>query len=190
MATNLSETCHICKKKPTDPVASGCCRTTFCRNCLTGILHRRKPCPKCGNKNPLDKQISKYNVDLDVSCEEEECEWTGEWEELDAHQEICEFIEIECELCEQDVRRKDMSSHLAKDCPDKVELCPKNCGGSFKRKHLDNHLKECGKLPLMVDDLKVKQDHQQQSIDRTESSKYKIKKKQSMTNTLQLQLVS
>ena len=109
--------------------------------------------------------MSRYNVDLDVSCDAG-CGWVGEIETIDAHQQVCELVEIECELCEQFVRRKDMKGHLDHDCPEKVVPCPKKCGLCFTRNDITSHTKECGKLSSMVADLKTKQEQQQRSIDQ------------------------
>ena len=114
------------------------------------------------------KQNGIYNIVLGASCVEE-CDWTGDMEDLKTHQETCEFIDIECDRCEQDVKRKDMDKHLAQECPEQEAPCPKQCGKSLKRKELGNHVKLCGErkslaeLHSVVRNFGTKQGEQQQS---------------------------
>ena len=159
--------CKHCNKKATDPVLSACCRENFCKKCIEEINRSKRPCPKCGSRDPgcLEKQASIYDVDLDVSCDAG-CGWVGENEDIDAHREVCEFVEIKCDFCEKDMRRKDKKVHYDRDCPEKVVQCPKKCGLCFKRKDLDNHIRECGKTSLMMAELKAKIEQHQETIDQ------------------------
>ena len=114
------------------------------------------------------KQASIYNLVLDASCVEE-CSWKGDMEDLEVHQETCEFVDTKCDLCGQDVKRKDMDKHLTQQCPE--QEAPQ-CGKFFKRKEFDIHVDKCEQQKLSaeqlsaVTDLRTKQDNQHQNTDQ------------------------
>ena len=167
MSTDGSHrSCQLCKRKATEPVLSTCCRANFCKKCMTVIIQDKKPCPKCGSRDAgsLQTKASQYSVDLEVSCDAG-CGWVGEIDTINAHQQVWVLVEIECDVCEQDVKKKDMDKHF-QNCLEKLVSCPKKCGLCFKRKDLDSHIKECRKQALTVADLKTKQEQMQQSIDQ------------------------
>ena len=161
--STIDVSCQLCNDKAT--VLSICCKENFCKNCIEKIIQGEGPCPKCGCRVQgfLKEQPGESEIEVVLGS-------TPGLDEvrrvINDHQEVCEPDEVKCELCDQDVNRKDLKKHLDHDCPEKVVPCPKKCGLCFKRKDTDSHTKQCGKLSLMVADLKTKQEQLQQSIDQ------------------------
>ena len=100
--------CLICKEIPNPNFAIEvvCCGHLFCKNCIEKWLDEQSYCPICKKEikynNNLLKNIKENNKiifrlinQLKIKCPYE-CEWKGNWEELENHLKICLLSKKEC----------------------------------------------------------------------------------------------
>ncbi len=168
--------CKQCKHVSREPVLTECCNATMCKACAQGTQQDKKPCSNC--QKILDNYISYYKLQdkinvLTVCCSKKEpgCTWTGELQQFDAHsQNDCEYVDIECEKCKENVQKHNMHEHQTKLCPEReyscqycnfkdtykivteqhfevctlyILKCPNECGVTFERGDLEDHMKMC-----------------------------------------------
>lgn len=91
--------CPICKKVFNNPVLIECGHT-FCLECIKKHFKSSLKCPlkKCDYKQPQTKKFSRdltaYNLvmELEVSCSNEGCPWTGHLSDLTSHHNLCDKV--------------------------------------------------------------------------------------------------
>ena len=100
-----------------------------------------------------DKPLKRKINELKIHCTKFEagCDWVGELSSLTNHLESdgCGYIESSCtNKCGEELRRKDLATHLAQHCPLREYVC-RYCGteGTY-RGITEEHYCECEKFPL------------------------------------------
>ena len=170
--------CMICMKILSEPHLTECCGQHFCKSCLENWLKRNPTyptCPHCRKENPkhiLNKGREREIKELEIYCKNNQagCQWKGRLEDFGTHQSGCLHNEVKCAGCGQVVRRREMNSHLQKECPSRqyeckhckqhrdtyraitkpgghYETCPNSpvkcpleCGKTVQRKDMQNHI--------------------------------------------------
>jgi len=96
--------CIICLLIYSEPVATHCCGSIFCKECIATWLRKRAVCPTCDK--PLDHSSitsvlrqSKATVDLlEVHCPHahDGCSFTFRYGSLKQHLKACTFAKVAC----------------------------------------------------------------------------------------------
>ena len=144
-------TCIICFGLLKDAVATDCCGKMFCtqHSSRTGDA-----CPACRH-TPLavtrNKGIDSIVDDLKVFCQhhEEGCPWTGHLCFESNHRNTkCNYEMIFCNKgCGAGMQRKQMDTHLLKDCPRRQVKCD-FCALSVIAAELKTHYESCLAFPV------------------------------------------
>ena len=152
--------CSICLQILSDPCMLDCkCGYSFCRECIESLRIRGNRCPLC----VMTFSITLSNIRLDKALNELEihccndnlgCKWTGELGSLSKHLntqassnrlEGCEYVIIQCSLCEFRSVRKEMANHEGQQCAERQYTC-EYCNeytSTFKDVYT-NHWPVCG----------------------------------------------
>ena len=168
--------CNQCKHVAREASITICCGETFCTVCLATAQHNQQPCPSCNKTETNFVQQAKYQkviLSLAVRCTMKchGCDWNGPLENLDAHLENCEYVEVTCpKNCNQMVQKRNITQHLANECAERDYTCPhcnykatfkivtqdhrgvclycplqcpNRCGVSGEREIMEDHMKTC-----------------------------------------------
>mmetsp|Transcript_11793 Transcript_11793/g.19174 ORF Transcript_11793/g.19174 Transcript_11793/m.19174 type:complete len:527 (+) Transcript_11793:42-1622(+) len=144
--------CCICHQVFTRPMNTISCGHTFCFECISHWLLKRKTCPE--DRSPLDLALLTRNIqlervigDLEVRCGYEGCNWFGKKERHRAHVEECPFVVLPCNvLCGMSVRRKDLQQHQD-ECDHRLVDC--SCATILPYYQLADHIEnECLKTVI------------------------------------------
>lgn len=142
--------CPICQFTFRDPVQTRDCGHRFCESCLEPILKKQPTvCPI--DRTPLsrekvypDRACKRTILSLVVRCYNHgnDCEWTGELNNLQGHLEQCSLVPISCvNSCGRtDIPRNMMSQHVDADgdCPLAVVTCLyADVGCKYKARRVD-----------------------------------------------------
>eukprot|EP01126_Amoeba_proteus_P038706 TRINITY_DN4047_c0_g3_i7.p1 TRINITY_DN4047_c0_g3~~TRINITY_DN4047_c0_g3_i7.p1 ORF type:complete len:383 (+),score=65.93 TRINITY_DN4047_c0_g3_i7:58-1206(+) len=113
-------------------------------------LHE-KQCEYTWSSCPYSKtcgSVRKKDVDLHVNT----CNWRPvecsfcmlpvAKKNMEQHQSKCPSVPFPCELCGVKLRRFELNSHMQKNCPEFLILCPYGCVRKLARKDLSKHLSE------------------------------------------------
>ena len=179
-------TCSICHLVLRNPHLTSCCGNHFCQSCIESVQNECSPCPLCKDTSFttfLDKSFQRKVNELEILCprSEDGCTWTGTVgtavNHLDSVSGDCEYTEIKCELCSEEIQRKNILNHKKDECANRpftckycgysktwIEVtskhskkcvnyplqCPNKCGiGTIERKNLNTHIKVL--CPLQVE---------------------------------------
>ena len=146
-------TCSICQLVLRDPHLTSCCGHHFCQSCVARILAEWNPCPLCKGTSFttfLDKSFQRKINELGVLCprSEDGCTWTGTVGTVTNHLDAdCQYVEVECELCKEDIQRKNLDEHKNDECPNRPFNC-EYCSYSKTWIEVTKHLKKCANFPL------------------------------------------
>ena len=178
--------CSVCLLVLRDPHLTSCCGNHFCESCAEKIKNGTSPCPLCKDTTFttfLNKSVQRKVNELKIRCPRAEfgCMWigtiAGASSHLDPSSGDCEYVEVMCSLCNEEIPRKDLINHVNKECAKRpftcvhcgysdtwIEVtmkhskrcmnyplqCPNICGvGMIERKNLNSHLKDI--CPLQVE---------------------------------------
>ena len=178
--------CSVCLLVLRDPHLTSCCGNHFCEPCAEKIKEGASPCPLCKDTTFttfLNKSVQRKVNELKIHCPRAElgCTWIGTIggasNHLDPLSGDCEYVEVMCSLCNEEIPRKDLLNHMNEECAKRpftcvhcgysdtwIEVatkhtkrcmnyplqCPNMCGvGMIERKNLTAHLKNI--CPLQVE---------------------------------------
>lgn len=140
--------CISCGNILREPSLVSCCSQNFCAN----FLKDKKICPACGEELHsgtnwyLHKEIQK----LLVLCAERThgCDWEGDIRDLDEHTSLCEYVQVTCKECGQEMGKGQLTAHLAEECPKREYSCP-HCGFKDTYSFVTNaHSPVCSDAPV------------------------------------------
>lgn len=89
------------------------CEEQFCATCSFSNK-KNNICSNCQNKfesHNIPKSISAILKKLLIKCTHQGCEKYSLYEELNNHEENCEFYLMECENCKKDISKLDLKNH-------------------------------------------------------------------------------
>ena len=171
--------CKLCDLVARKLTCTGCCGETYCYGCIRAVQQDNKPCPNCAQRTFEIFQQVKYQRKISAlhvycSLKERGCGWSGPLEHIEAHLDPdtgdCEYIDVACRLCGQNVGKKTLECHTAEECVQRDYICPycafkatykivteihwpecsyfplacpNRCGLAFERTTLEDHLKMC-----------------------------------------------
>ena len=178
--------CSVCLLVLRDPHLTSCCGNHFCESCAEKIKEGTSPCPLCKDatfSTFLNKSVQRKVNELKIRCPRAElgCTWIGTIAGASSHMDPlsgdCEYVEVMCSLCNEEIPRKDLLNHMNKECAKRpftcvhcgysdtwIEVttkhckrcmnyplqCPNMCGvGMIERKNLNAHIKDI--CPLQVE---------------------------------------
>ena len=148
--------CGICHGVLKECLTTTCCLHSFCNSCLQRARGFKDSCPSCRAdhfKTTEDRKTDRLVGSLKVRCRfsARGCKWQGELSEVeDSHiKRNCPYTLVMCPLgCDGRVERKDMDAHSANECPKRPVTCS-HCGHkSTCDKLLSEHLDDKGQCPL------------------------------------------
>jgi hypothetical protein len=125
------------------------CGHSGCVACLSRAVGERGCCPVCRRRMMINEVRAAPSVDLlvgGVRCKcanvAAGCPWSDSFGKNGvswlAHQNVCAFEQVACQLCNQMFPRTQLSRH-ATQCPDRHVTCC-HCSTSVKAKDLSVHL--------------------------------------------------
>lgn len=148
--------CDSCETVARDLSLIICCGGggQYCGPYLQTLKRDGRPCPHCGKELAfiaLQKQRTEI-LGSRVFCDmkQQGCNWEGEVQDLDQHQDICEHVYIPCtKRCGLlQIKRGQMEEHLQSACPEREYSCPHcNYKGTY-RLVTSAHYAECSYFPL------------------------------------------
>ena len=156
--------CCLCHGLLWQPVACENCETPFCSKCIQTIhaiksesvsrshrflLYKERRCPQ---------SITHILTNLKITCryKPNECTEILSYNELEKHEDICDYQLQSCNGCEQRIIKKDFDEHKSQ-CLLLLIACDE-CLTSYKRRDKDSHtLTECLRIQLQEQKSKIKQ---------------------------------
>ena len=149
--------CPVCLLVLRDPHLTSCCGNHFCQSCVEKIQGGWSPCPLCKDSSFttfLNKSFQRKVNELKIQCPKAEngCTWIGTvgsaTNHLDPSCGDCEYVEIECDLCNVEIQRKELVDHKSEKCANRPFAC-EHCGYSNTWIEVTSkHWKTCVKFPL------------------------------------------
>ena len=149
--------CSVCLLVLRDPHLTSCCGNHFCQSCIEKLKQSTCPCPLCKETSFstfLDKSFQRKVNELKVHCPQSEvgCTWIGTLggakSHLDTSSGDCEYVNVVCSLCSQEIQRKDLVNHMSEECAKRPFTCT-HCGYSDVWIEVTSkHAKECVNYPL------------------------------------------
>eukprot|EP01083_Nonionella_stella_P023321 64501_1 len=84
-------------------------------------------------------KVCGFKVLMCAACKQHECLR----KRMDAHQQICSEIAVECMLkCDKFIKRKNMTHHINRECENQLLYCENGgCNNEIARKYYTNHVK-------------------------------------------------
>ncbi len=163
--SSLQTECCICHLILHNPCETTCCGVYFCRACIERYQLQYNSCPHCRGGFPSGKRQRKlawheskaqerFINQLKVICKHnaEGCEWVGELRQLKGHlnenplgdQDTgCEFVQLKCRRCNEDMKRADFGIHRKEKCLYRDVECPnreKGCIWFGQHESIAKHL--------------------------------------------------
>ena len=148
---HLKVECHLCSLILRDPHLTECCGRNVCLSCAEDAKKNDKSCPLCGKmlQTTLERRLRNEILECKVRCPSKNrgCGWVDKLQELDSHEKICEFAEVDCPLgCGLRMQRRSCEDHMLRICMRSPLPCPNQCGKTCERRFQDTHLRH--KCPL------------------------------------------
>ena len=161
--------CPICLHIVKEPRLVSCCGYRFCSDCILRIEGENNSCPLCNESRfttLLDKLLERTLKQRSVTCAYEDCTWTGQLADFEAHLKLCANRPIECpQKCGGSFLRSSMEKHISQDCPETVVECEfsnNGCHTKLPRRSMAEHMKTSAEehvtlLSRDLTQLKIKQ---------------------------------
>jgi len=147
--------CKICHHPSREPYLSICCGHTFCKSCLD-VGGSYASCPMCRNvpfTTVPNKQNERAIKSLSIFCinREKGCNWQGEVSSVYGHLENskgCQFEDVICfNQCGATFERWYLLDHI-QSCPRRTVSC-QYCGVAGEHRLIEgDHQETCPKFPL------------------------------------------
>ena len=149
--------CNQCGYAARVPNITTCCGECYCKACIMEFIESEVPCPNCQKNDYTNVFQPKYerNIQaLKIYCtmRDRGCKWTGECQKHNVHIDVytgdCEYVDVQCTNdCNQRVQRRNLTTHLTNECPNREYTCPHcNYGNTFRV--VSEHWGVCAKYPI------------------------------------------
>ena len=136
--------CLICHSVTIDPQQVICCGKVYCKECLDRQRSYNSFCPNCRQCSGSfpDKRAMREINSLSVYCHSRitGCLWKGELCDIEKHDTICEYKQVQCQDCKKQMKRSELANHQQKKCSERIYQCPlckKEERYSCKEDHID-----------------------------------------------------
>ena len=149
--------CSVCLLVLRDPHLTSCCGNHFCQSCIEKIKEGTSPCPLCKESSFstfLNKSFQRKVNELKVQCplSDDGCTWIGTLggagNHLDPSSGDCEYVDVECTVCGEEIQRKNLVNHMSNECAKRPFTC-KHCGYSNTWIEVTSkHVNQCMNYPL------------------------------------------
>ena len=137
-------------------------------------------CPVCRTETDLflDTATNREVLDLPVKCNQPECAWTGEARDWERHRDVkckhvrlpcsscgdkflrsdlnfheqfqCPKRKVQCKRCQIELIHENVKNHCETECPNALVPCPQQCGESYLRCKIDEHMSSSGSCPMSI----------------------------------------
>lgn len=184
-------TCTLCGKIMQKPIQTlrGLVACANCYNAARECIGDAQLCPldaelieDAYNFTRPDKFIARDIAKLKVYCayEEQGCKWIGALNDIEDHEDMsCEYAYTQCDICDEDVQKKDLKQHQQK-CTNTKETLPSISiteSKSFNFEYLDElTLEKYNKLRDNYEKLKLECNENSQALDKTKKELEESKK--------------
>ena len=132
--------CSICQLILRSPCETECCNNFLCLSCVQEYQRKAvnpNNCLFCRKDLRYREAVAqKRQINgLNVYCvhEDKGCNWKGELGELDNHLNLdppadsidrgCDYVEVECPVCNEHFDRVNLSQHKLDECPNEEVAC-------------------------------------------------------------------
>ena len=136
----LQSECPVCLLVLREPYQVTCCGYSYCQVCIEQVQAEKNPCPMCNHTGFTvfpNKGLKRalYSVSVRCAYRGEGCRWEGELLSLEEHLnenpeaggehllDGCEFVQINCIHCLKPFRRRLITAHQLKECPQRPFRC-------------------------------------------------------------------
>ena len=141
--------CNICHSIMINPHDCEKCNQAYCFLCIAN-----SKCTKsCENSRiqPCSKGIRTMLSKLKFKCINLECQKEIPYNEIESHDQFCEFNRIKCPNlnCNLIFFKKNIEIHVKDECSFTLYKC-KNCKGEFNREGYNKHLEDCNPEPMIL----------------------------------------
>lgn len=145
--------CAICQEISSDPYQTACGHL-FCSECIhkVGEPETLSACPTCRGDDchPRPDEFTKKMIKgLMVKCPAAKrgCDWQGPLGDVFYHSpKKCSYRAVLCEHCGHASSAEEPTTSHLMTCLEVPLNCPSNCGGTFQRKRLPEHISECPEM--------------------------------------------
>ena len=155
-----SVTCSICKNILWDAVFCDACLDAYCSNCMTKFTKESNgmcPCGKQFQKRAINKKLQDMLGSLKLRCLNQDCKELLQHSQVLEHAQGCPYDKVPCPNtpCSAAIFRKDLESHLKKECPNQKDDC-ENCKTPIKRSEKEKHDATCPLRQILCEHCKSK----------------------------------
>ncbi|RMX45093.1 hypothetical protein pdam_00014026 [Pocillopora damicornis] len=150
------QTCPICLVAMCNPVQT-VCGHRFCESCLQGTFREGagRVCPQDRISIPEDggyfRDVAweRDILSLRVKCKMSErgCDWTGMLRYYEDHFQLCEYEDVFCDDCNEELQRRSLNTHQTSECHNRIVQC-EHCAMEFAFRLTESHEYECLRWPL------------------------------------------
>ena len=143
--------CEICLDVLRNPVLTGCCGQSYCKDCIDKV--KNKMCPHCRKTLETfpDKKSIRLINELEIKCRyfaEGKCQWKGSPAAFPNYITVCDFKQVNCPLgCGTQLEKKAMISHSEKECVLREVSC-EHCQKQMAYLEKSIHEYTCPKMPI------------------------------------------
>lgn len=150
------QTCSICLLAMRSPVQT-VCGHRFCESCLLETFRegRDQVCPQ--DRTPIpdggffqDVAWKRDILSLRVKCKrsDRECDWTGQLRHYEEHFNLCEYEDVTCGDCYNEMQRRLLHNHTTSECRHRIVQC-EYCQEEFEFREKEYHKDNlCTRFPL------------------------------------------
>ena len=153
--------CMICHHVAKEAHQVECCGKVFCETCIKKAKERIGSCPNCRAESSkfkifCDRMSGRRIKHLKLSCENEDrgCDWSGIFEEYDAHVTECGFVVVDCpnDGCTDKLLKKFLHEHLSLACRRRLVQCPV-CKDKVVHEEMQTHPFSCPEVEIKCTNL-------------------------------------
>ncbi|XP_066021660.1 TNF receptor-associated factor 4-like [Pocillopora verrucosa] len=153
---SLGQICPICLVAMCNPVQT-VCGHRFCESCLLGTFREGvgRVCPQDRTSIPEDggyfRDVAweRDILSLRVKCKKSArgCDWTGMLRYYEDHVQLCEYEDVFCDDCNEELQRRSLNTHQTTECHNRIVQC-EHCAIEFAFRLIESHEDECLRWPL------------------------------------------
>nr|XP_058952595.1 TNF receptor-associated factor 4-like [Pocillopora verrucosa] len=153
---SLGQICPICLVAMCNPVQT-VCGHRFCESCLLGTFREGvgRVCPQDRTSIPEDggyfRDVAweRDILSLRVKCKKSArgCDWTGMLRYYEDHVQLCEYEDVFCDDCNEELQRRSLNKHQTTECHNRIVQC-EHCAVEFAFRLTESHEDECLRWPL------------------------------------------